>query len=89
MRKPRRAVCQKQPFTQYIISKILEKNPSTTKTADIDPVAFLEISTSPGFLKYTLNKMTILRKTLEWPLPNIPFTTKIKITITKFAHICR
>ena len=89
MRKPLRAVCQKQPFTQYVIRKILEKKPTTAKTADIEPAAFLEISSLPSFLKYTLNRMTILGKTLEWPLPNIPFTTKVKIIVTKFAYICR
>ena len=31
--------------------------------------------------------MTILRKTLEWLLPNIPFTIKVKKLFTKFAHV--
>ena len=31
--------------------------------------------------------MTILKKTLELLLPNKPFTIKVKILFTKFAHI--
>ena len=66
------------------------KEPTSTKTAGMDPAALLEMSPPWEIPKYTQNRMTILRKTLEWVLPNIPFTIlNVKILFTKFAHIYR
>ena len=80
------------------ISKILKKHPrrspTPTKTADIVPPALLEMNLTTGIPKSTYDyfvvpTMTILRKILEWLLPNIPFTIKVKKLFTKYAHIFR
>lgn len=39
-----------------------------------------------GIPKVSLILIVIIRKNLEWPLPKILFTIKVKIVFTKFAH---
>ena len=42
-----------------------------------------------GIPQVYLKWITISRKTLEWLLPNIAFTIKVKILLTKFGQIYR
>ena len=51
--------------------------------------SFTENDSPTGIPQVYLELMTTIRKTLEWLLPKIPFTMKVKILFTKFAHIYR
>ena len=68
------------------IRKIFEKHPRRSPLPpkqQTEPAAVLEMRPylSWEFPKHTYNRMTILRKTLEWLLPNISFTIKVKIPL--------
>ena len=62
------------------------KEPTSTKTADIQPAALPEMI-PPQEPQAHLNELPFKGNNPGWPTPNIPFTIKVKILSTIFFLI--